>query len=162
MGKRGPRPTPTPLKVLRGARKDRINQHEPKPTPGRPPMPSWLPPEAKKIWRRLAPELERMGVLTKADGLALEGLVSVTDLIRLVEEQIRADGVAVADDKHVDADGNPAKRKHPLFPTLTALRQLQLAYLKEFGGTPSSRSSLKLGGEREVNPLVDFIKGGSA
>lgn len=161
MGKRGPRPTPTALKLIKGERKDRINFDEPKPTPGRPTMPSWLPLEAKKLWRQIAPELERMGVLTKADGLALEGLVSVTDLIRRVEAQIREDGVAVSDDKHTDADGRPAKRKHPLFPTLVSLRQLQLAYLKEFGGTPSARSSLKVGGEREVNPLAQFLSGGA-
>jgi len=64
---RGRKPLPTALKVLEGDRgKGRrpLNENEPKPPKGVIKCPSWLVPEAKKEWKRLAPSLEAMGLLT--------------------------------------------------------------------------------------------------
>ena len=64
---KGRKPLPTALKKLEGDRgKGRrpINEHEPTPPKGAIKCPSWLLPEAKKEWKRLAPSLEAMGVLT--------------------------------------------------------------------------------------------------
>ena len=64
------KPLPTALKKLEGDRgKGRrpINEHEPTPPKGEIKCPSWLLPEAKKEWKRLAPSLEAMGVLTVWD-----------------------------------------------------------------------------------------------
>ena len=64
----GRKPKPTHLKLLEGeVNKKRINFNEPKPRPKAPKCPSWLSREAKKEWRRLAPELERLNLLTKND-----------------------------------------------------------------------------------------------
>ena len=67
MATRGRKPLPTALKVLEGDRgKGRrpLNENEPKPPKGVIKCPSWLVPEAKKEWKRLAPSLEAMGLLT--------------------------------------------------------------------------------------------------
>ena len=67
MATRGRKPLPTALKVLEGDRgKGRrpLNENEPKPPKGTIKCPSWLVPEAKKEWKRLAPSLEAMGLLT--------------------------------------------------------------------------------------------------
>jgi len=60
------------LKLIKGEKnKDRINEKAPKPEPKRPSCPSHLSKEAKKMWRFLAPQLEKMGVLTRIDGSVL-------------------------------------------------------------------------------------------
>ena len=67
MATRGRKPLPTALKKLEGDRgKGRrpINENAPKPPMGTIKCPSWLMPEAKKEWKRLAPSLEAMGLLT--------------------------------------------------------------------------------------------------
>jgi len=62
---------PTVLKVIQGTtRRDRMPANEPKPAPIAPKCPSWLDREAKAEWRRLAPKLEKLGLLTEADGSA--------------------------------------------------------------------------------------------
>ena len=68
MGRRGQTPIPTALKLLRGNPGKRpLNKREPKPRAGAPSCPAWLEPEAKKIWREIAPQLQEMGVLTHID-----------------------------------------------------------------------------------------------
>jgi P27 family predicted phage terminase small subunit len=67
MATRGRKPLPTALKILEGDRgKGRrpLNENEPRPPKGVIKWPSWLMPEAKKEWKRLAPSLEAMGLLT--------------------------------------------------------------------------------------------------
>lgn len=72
MGKRGPSPKPTPIRVLEGNPSRRpINENEPKPTDGTPPMPPHLDRRARVVWRQIAPELSRLGLLTVVDGEAL-------------------------------------------------------------------------------------------
>ena len=68
METRGRKPKPTAIKVLEGNPGHRpLNKNEPKPVKKAPSCPKSLEPEAKKAWRRLAPQLERMGVLTEVD-----------------------------------------------------------------------------------------------
>ena len=74
MATRGRKPKPTALKVLEGNPGKRpLNDREPVPPKGTLKCPAWLLPEAKKEWKRLAPALEAMGVLTMADLTAFEG-----------------------------------------------------------------------------------------
>ena len=70
MATKGRKPLPTALKLLEGDRgKGRrpINKEEPAPPQDHVKCPSWLMPEAKKEWKRLAPSLIAMGVLTDHD-----------------------------------------------------------------------------------------------
>jgi phage terminase small subunit len=46
---------------------------EPKPTPLAPDPPAFLVGRALEVWHELAPELERMGLLTAADAAPLAG-----------------------------------------------------------------------------------------
>ena len=72
MGRRGPPPKPTKLRVLTGnPGKRRLNQREPQPSKDAPRCPAWLTTDAKKVWRRLSVELKRLGVLTVIDRDAL-------------------------------------------------------------------------------------------
>lgn len=67
MGKRGPEPKPTALRVLHGDRKDRINDAEPVAPEVEVRPPEELSDEAREIWTRLAPSLIAVGVLTVWD-----------------------------------------------------------------------------------------------
>ncbi|SPO68124.1 protein of unknown function [Pseudomonas sp. JV241A] len=71
----GRRPTPTELKLVRGNPGKRpINKNEPKPAKRIPSAPGHLSSEGQVAWGRLTVLLDRMGVLTEADGFALERL----------------------------------------------------------------------------------------
>lgn len=58
---------PAALKILEGNRGRREIKEGPKFKPVTPECPKWLSREARKEWQRLAPELERLGMLTEAD-----------------------------------------------------------------------------------------------
>ena len=74
MATRGRKPKPTAMKILEGNPGKRpLNENEPVPPKGEIKSPAWLLPEAKKEWKRLAPSLEAMGVLTMADWTAFQG-----------------------------------------------------------------------------------------
>src|ERR1051325_3456696 len=80
MGKRGPAPTPTALKLLRGNPGRRpLNVDEPQPPPveaGSPlaKCPKWLTGDARTLWNRVAPGAIRSGLLTEVDLPAFEAL----------------------------------------------------------------------------------------
>ena len=74
MGTRGPKPLPANVHMLRGnASKKPIGAilDEFRPEVEIPDFPSWIWPEAKKEWKRLATELERYGLISKLDRAAL-------------------------------------------------------------------------------------------
>ena len=95
MAMAGRKPKPTALKVLEGDRgKGRrpLNEHEPIPPKGGVKCPSWLLPEAKKEWKRLAASLEAMGVLTMADLTAFAGYCQAYARWREAEDFITQHG----------------------------------------------------------------------
>jgi phage terminase small subunit len=74
MGQRGPQPKPAALQLVQGnPGKKPIAQllGEFKPDVEIPDYPAWLWPEAKKEWKRITPELERYGLISKLDRAAL-------------------------------------------------------------------------------------------
>ena len=71
MGKRGPKPTPTAQLRLVGSRELETRRDEPQPELGAPKMPYKLPAEAKAEWKRVVPELTKVGVLALIDRAVL-------------------------------------------------------------------------------------------
>ena len=97
MAMAGRKPKPTALKVLEGDRgkgRRSLNEHEPVPPRGGVKCPSWLLPEAKKEWKRLAASLEAMGVLTMADLTAFAGYCQAYARWREAEDFITQHGAA--------------------------------------------------------------------
>ena len=93
MAARGRKPKPTALKVLEGNPGKRpLNDFEPIPPKGELKCPSWLLPEAKKEWKRLASSLEAMGVLTMADLTAFAGYCQAYARWKEAEEFITQHG----------------------------------------------------------------------
>lgn len=67
MGKRGPKPAPTHLKLLRGDAEERINRDEPMPTESDIRPPEDLSDDARRVWEYYAEDLEDKGCLTSWD-----------------------------------------------------------------------------------------------
>ena len=158
MGRRGPPPTPTRLRILNGNPGKRpMNQREPKPRKDPPRCPAWLSADAKKTWKRMVPTLHRMGVLTVVDGEALASFCQTYVRWRKAEEFLDQHGQVypLRDEK-----GNV--RCMQQFPQVAIARSLLLilkSFYQEFGMTPASRTRIELPWipeppQREDGPLV--------
>ena len=143
MGRRGPPPTPTHLRLLYGNPGKRpLNPNEPKPPRGAPKCPANLSPAAKRVWKRLVPQLDRMGVLTTIDRDALVAYCRIYARWEAAEEFL---------DKHGEVyplrDENGNIRYMQQFPQVAIARnllQLLKSYQQEFGLTPSARTRIEL------------------
>jgi phage terminase small subunit len=72
----GPPKTPTHLRLVRGNPSKRpINENEPKPAAGVPPTPKHFDKQGKYWFKRMADELDAIGVMSQLDARALELLV---------------------------------------------------------------------------------------
>lgn len=157
MAVRGRKPKPTHLKVLSGNPGRRpLSESEPKPQPVAPPCPRWLPKDAKAKWKELAPELERLGLLTAVDGPAFAMTLLHYAIAVEAAKRINAEGITAVDER-----GLP--RKHPLHQVLRDHSTSFRAYLAEFGLSPSSRVRLALPGqEDEGDEYEEFRRRGQA
>jgi len=128
----GTKPKPTPLKAFEGdIHKERWNRQEPRPRPVCPSPPRWMNRAEKREWRRVAPILWRMGVLTEVDLPALEAYCACYAKWREAREKAK---VGVIETKSGYVTQNPLINVEQKY-----LNQMRLL-LAEFGMTPSSRT----------------------
>jgi P27 family predicted phage terminase small subunit len=149
---RGRKPVPTELKLLRGnPGKRRLNREEPKPDPKAPGMPVWLSNEARAEWRRVVPELERLGLAAKVDRAALAAYCETWATFVAAEQTIHKHGIItmrVTEITAEDADGNPIEihvtpTKNPAVIIARDAAAQVRAFCSEFGLTPSARTRLQ-------------------
>jgi P27 family predicted phage terminase small subunit len=139
MGLRGPAPTPTRLKVLRGDKKNRINYDEPVPELGTPEMPEDLSPMARSIWQELMPLVEHMQILSPLDKWMFAGYCESVARFRETTAVVAKVGVIMR-----TQDGKGIQRN----PFLSAQRdsiQLMKMMAGEFGMSPRARSEIRSG-----------------
>jgi P27 family predicted phage terminase small subunit len=132
MGRRGPRPTPTRLKLLFGVHPYRINKNEPQPARMIPPMPDWLDDEAQREWNRVAPVLYMRGLLTEADGGVLAAYCDAVGMVHRCQRRIKRQGLQLR-----GPDGRVYI--HPLAAVAQQAQQLALRLAAEFGMTARTR-----------------------
>jgi P27 family predicted phage terminase small subunit len=147
--KRGPKPKPTALKILQNTRSDRVNDAEPIAAPGTPEKPPELSDDASAEWDRMLPLLESMGVLSEVDGRVLAFYCTEYATYLNAQAKIKELGMVTT-----TAAGNLKPS-----PYLTIARTSQTNMLKilaEFGGTPSSRSRLRVEKAQAVDELDAF------
>jgi len=143
MATRGRKPKPTALKLLEGNPGKRpINVNEPIPPKGDIKCPSWLLPEAKKEWKRLAPALEAMGVLTMADEKAFCGYCQAYARWKEAEEFITQDGSIFK---------TPSGYVQQVPQVSIAQQNLKImqSFCSEFGLTPATRARIMAGNGAE-------------
>lgn len=147
MGIPGRKPKPTKLKILEGNPGRRpLNLNEPDPLPIAPECPDWLLDDAKEEWKRLAPELEKLKLLTKIDKMAFVGLVQSYAMYKKASEFIKKNGTTYRIPR-TDKSGKVTSVYIAPFPEVAianqSLKQIR-AFATEFGLTPSSRGRIQL------------------
>lgn len=157
----GPPPKPTALRAIEGnpSHKRRAPGDEPAPPSGRPPQPPHLRPEAARVWGDLCQVLEGMGVLTLADGVALEMLCEAYADWRDARDQIEIHGLTqvrwmVDPEGHMVVGGIAPRPEVAMADK--AWRRFH-AMVAEFGLTPSSRTRVRAEKPAEVDPLEALL-----
>lgn len=158
MGKRGRRPIPTKLKVLRGNPGCRpINKSEPEPPTDGITMPPHLGPVAAERWRQLLPMLQSVKLMTQADVEALARYCDTYEWWLSVRATLRRDG----DTYPILNDGGQVKyvAQRPEVSIAHKLSQQLRQLEQDFGLNPSARSGLT-SGEKNVarDEVEDFFK----
>jgi P27 family predicted phage terminase small subunit len=143
MGKRGPKPTPTSLKIVRGnPGKRRLNSREPQPPADGIEMPLHLGEVAAARWQNLLPVLQSVRVMTNADVEALARYCDTYEWWLATRAKLRKEGdtYPILNDageiKYI-AQRPEVSIAHKL---ATQLRQLE----QDFGLNPSARASLNV------------------
>ena len=159
MAQRGRKPKPTAIKVLEGnPGKRSLNTAEPKPEKKAPRCPSWLEEEAKKEWKRLAPSLIAMGVLTEHDMEAFAGYCQAYARWREAEEFLSQHGTIFK---------TPSGYVQQVPQVSIAQQNLKImqSFCSEFGLTPATRARIIANGGGKDDgssddPMESLLKGG--
>jgi P27 family predicted phage terminase small subunit len=160
MGRRGPPPEPTALKLLKGNPGHRpLSTSEPMPAKakkGSRRVPSTLPPAGKTLWKNLVPELERLNLLTKIDDATLHGACLNYARALQAGALVKKQGLTIVTDKGFII-------QHPAVSIERNSWQAWLRFATQFGLTPSARSSLHIKPvDDKPDAAADFLFGGAA
>ena len=147
---RGRKPEPSALKILRGLPgKRKVSEDEPTPPPltdAQPP--DWLADDAQAEWKRLAPMLERLGVLTETDTGALTAYCEAWATWKGATQKIRQFGMVLTTK---EKGGFPVVSPYVKIAH-NALMHMR-ALLVEFGMTPSSRARVHVPKAGDAPPV---------
>ena len=156
MATRGRKPKPTAMKELEGnPGKHPLNTSEPKPNKKAPACPKWLEPEAKKEWRRLAKQMEAIGILTEVDMAAFAGYCQAYARWKGAEEFITRHGDMVR-------TPNGYLQQVPQVSIAQTNLKIMLKFCEQFGLTPSARSRMigeENGAETETDEMELLLRG---
>jgi P27 family predicted phage terminase small subunit len=137
VGRTGPAPTPTNLRLLRGERRSRVNLSEPRPRDQPPGRPAWLSVMAAEEWDRIAPDLTAMGTVKAVDATALAAYCEAVARLRVATRLVTETGPLLMGD-----DGKA--RKNPAVGQARDASYEVRMWAREFGLTPSARSPLRI------------------
>ena len=157
MGKRGPKPKPTALRVFEGdpgrLLQRRVGEVQPPIDAEAPPSPAWLGEIGRHVWDSIAPHLHAIGCLTKADSKLLSLYCEAWDELFAARAVIDKEGLVLVNDKGTTY-------AHPA----VGIKNRAVLRIKgiggEFGMSPSSRVGLNLGTQSKANSLAEFKKHG--
>ncbi len=141
------RPTkPTVLKLVTGtARPGRLNPDEPQTEVAIPTAPHHLSKHAGEEWKRIAPLLESMGLVSESDRSALAMYCQAWGDHVKAEYMIRKQGHVITTTK-----GNVVQS--PWVGISNTSKQIAHKFLVEFGLTPASRSKVSATPKKEKKP----------
>ena len=161
---KGRKPKPTNLKLLAGnPGRHPLNKNEPKPPPVAPRCPGWLNKTAKKEWKRIAPSLEQLGLLTEIDMANLAAYCRTYAEMIKAEQFLEKHGLTYQIPKR-DEEGNVISLYVQQWPQISIVRRCQeeiRSYSALFGLSPSDRSRMSLPGRGEnIDPFEEFLARG--
>lgn len=151
MGRRGPAPKPTALRLIDGDKESRINHHEPVPRSGGLECPDDATQTVRAIWDFTVDELEHMGIDSPCDRDSLYAFCCAVANHREASRIIGGSSLLMKSPKHGAWVRNPM-----LIVQHQAAREIR-AFAQEFGLTPSARSRIAGQGDTEDhdNPFAD-------
>jgi P27 family predicted phage terminase small subunit len=148
----GRKPKPTHLKLIEGNPGKRpVPRSEPKPEPKAPKPPTDLHGDALREWRRVAPQLERLGLLTGLDRAALSAYCWAWARLLAAQRVLADSGVLVKQ------RGNRTVKNPAIQVARDAAAECR-AWCAEFGMTPSARGRMALPdrpGDDDLDTLLD-------
>jgi P27 family predicted phage terminase small subunit len=141
MGKRGPKPAPTAIKIARGTVRSRRNTEPAPPTTGIV-MPGHLGEVAQAKWRELLPLLQAVRVMTDADVEALARYCDTYEWWLATRAILKEQGCTYP----ILNDGGEIKyiAQRPEVSIAHKLAQQLRQLEQDFGLNPSARSSLSV------------------
>lgn len=161
-GARGPAKMPAELEKLHGNPGKReiksqlqYEQYDKVPTP-----PSWLDSVAKKEWRRLSPIIFNAKIFTKADTAAFEAYCHSYSMWVKADKAFRAYQNSEKDPPAFILVEDGKSKENILISIMERSKKEMLLFAKEFGLTPSSRSSITAPSQTEDrdDSIMSFIK----
>jgi len=133
--------------------------NEPKPRPVAPKCPTDIDGEAKRVWKRLAPKLEKMGLLCDTDGDAFANLCQIRSRLIAIHRFIKQKNVSlIQKTERPTPDGGVQYELKPSPFVIMEKQYYQLfrMYAAEFGLTPRGRVGLSVGTrEDDGDDLLD-------
>ncbi len=160
----GRKPIPTHLQLVKGvSRRDRLPVAEPKPDVGMPEAPVLSGKVARAAWRRFGTLLLGMGVLTKADGAALERLCECYAEVEELSRRIINHGSPVYEAAmELGSDGKPVPgtgtwKVHPEWALRADADRRLKSYLVEFGLTPATRGKVGAAPAGKADPVDGYF-----
>ena len=149
---KGRKPKPTIFKLLDGNPGKRpINGQEVIPESKIPICPGVLSETARDEWNRLAPILEKMGLISELD------MAAFAAYCQAYGRWIEAEEILIEKGNFYKTPNGSIMTSPVLWVANKALEQMH-KYLIEFGLTPSARSRLKIGQEYEDKEFESFEK----
>ena len=155
MGRRGPPPTPTKLKLLRGNPGKRpINRQEPTPAANLPVRPDGMSEASQAVWDRILRDYGQTGVLTGVDAAGLRIFCEAVVRYEYAATRLEQSGPLV---RGAERRGGELV-KNPLHQIVRDNADLVRAFARELGFTPAARSALtSLGKPDENDPLAEWL-----
>ena len=157
---KGRKPKPTKIKILEGNRGKRpLPENEPRPQPVAPECPDWLCEEAKEEWNRVAPPLERLGLLTEIDMTALVGYCEAWADYKKAKKFIQKHGEVYP----IKTNEGEVKYLQQVPQVAIANRAMKLvqSLCAEFGMTPSARGRMSIkGADNNDDEMENLLRGG--
>lgn len=137
MGKRGPPKKPTKIKILEGnPGKKALPKNEPEPVSEGVSPPDWLDETGRAEWDRIAPELDRLGLLTVLDQSGLAAYCMAFAEFVKANKEIAKDGMM-----HKTPNGH--LQPSPYIGIARGADERMRRYMREFGLTPAARVGLE-------------------
>lgn len=145
MGKRGPKQTPTHLKILRGNPGHRpISNREPENRDGGADCPQEFEPDAQDEWGRMISHLKAMNLWSSE---FRAGLIEYCEAFALKRQAMSMYRTTKQTPLIQTKQGNWIQ--HPLIGTINKQKQIMYRWLAEFGMTPASRCNVKVLGDKK-------------
>ena len=159
MAKTGPAPDPIPLKILKGRGNGIAAGGKRIPTApafdrGAPDPPDWLSTDARELWERIAPGLERLDLLKPEDYTTFVAYCECWATYIEALQQTRSGGLIVIN----QASGMP--HRNPALAAVETSGTQLLRFAQEFGLTPAAEVQLARPGK--LDDTDDPFAGGQS